>query len=255
MASSTARGASSGRSASSAHWSGCSANSARAQASWLRVVSVPAMSTATASETSSSVDSRSPASSMAMRSLSRSWRGRGAPRRDQVGQVGLELGVGRLDEGEVLGQVLVEDPEDVGRPRGEPPPVLLRCPQQLADDRDRVGLAQVGHHLAPPAGVEAVHESADHVAHERAEPVGRLRGEGRRHQSAQAGVVLALHGEDRLATRVLGLVGLEPVHLAQQGEGIVEPAVPQQRHAVVVPADRVAEWRPGQPVAARGPRR
>ena len=72
MVSSTARWARSGRSASSAHWSGYSAKRARAQASWLRVVSVPAMSTATARETSSSLESRSPASSMAMSTLSRS---------------------------------------------------------------------------------------------------------------------------------------------------------------------------------------
>ena len=46
-----------------------------AQASWLRVVSVPAMSTASVIITSSSVDSRSPASSAAIRSLSRSSAG------------------------------------------------------------------------------------------------------------------------------------------------------------------------------------
>ena len=80
-----------GCSASSAHWSGCSANSATQQASWLRVVSVPAMRTASASMTSSSLDSRSPASSMAMRALSRSSAGWLPALLDHGLDVGLEL--------------------------------------------------------------------------------------------------------------------------------------------------------------------
>ena len=72
IASSTAFGASSGCSASRAHWSGCSQKTSTAAASWLRVVSVPAISSVAASISSSSWVKRSPSTSARIMSDSRS---------------------------------------------------------------------------------------------------------------------------------------------------------------------------------------
>ena len=66
MDSSTARGASSGRSASNAHCSGRWVNSATVHPSWLRVVSVPPTMTASTIITSSAWLRRSPSSSAAI---------------------------------------------------------------------------------------------------------------------------------------------------------------------------------------------
>ena len=71
--------------------------------------------------------------------------------------------------------------------------------EQLADDRDGVGLADVGHELALAVAGDPVDQVADDGAHGGAQPVGRGRGEGGRDEAAQAGVLVALHGEDRLA--------------------------------------------------------
>jgi len=76
IVSSTAPAARSGSAPSRSHWSGYPLRRATEQASWLRVVSVPAMSTASVIITNSSVVSRSPSSSAAMRSLRRSSAGR-----------------------------------------------------------------------------------------------------------------------------------------------------------------------------------
>ena len=85
MDSSTARAASSGCSASSAHWSGWPANRATVQPSWLRVVSVPPTMTASTIETSSDGLRRSPSSSAAIRAVRRSSAGR--ERRSSISRV------------------------------------------------------------------------------------------------------------------------------------------------------------------------
>ena len=93
-----------------------------------------------------------------MRSLSRSSAGLVAAFVDQRSHVAVELVAGALDRRQVLGEVVVEDAEDVGRPAREQLPVLLRRAEQLADDRDRVRLADIGDELAPPARRDRVDE-------------------------------------------------------------------------------------------------
>ena len=148
MDSSTARPASSGRSARSAHCSGCSVKRATEQASWFRVVSVPAMSTACASIAISSVESRSPSCSIGDQVAEEVVARVGAPLGDHVAHVVGQLLARLRDQWQVFGQVVVEDAEDVGGPGREQLPVLGWRTQQLADDRDRVRLADVGHQLA-----------------------------------------------------------------------------------------------------------
>ena len=98
IVSSTAPAASSGSSASSAHWSGCSANSATEQASWLRVVSVPAMSTASVIITSSSVR-QAVALLLGRDHVAEQVVGRpAAPLLDHRAHVGVELVHRRLDQ-------------------------------------------------------------------------------------------------------------------------------------------------------------
>ncbi len=139
-----------------------------------------------------------------MRSLRRSSRGSARRSVDHVAHVGRELRARPLDERQVLEQVGVEDAEDVGGPRREELPVLGRRAEQLADDRDGVGLAHVGHQLALALAGDLVDQLVDHRPHGGAQPVGRGRREGGRHEAAQAGVLLALHGEDGLAPPLHG---------------------------------------------------
>ncbi len=119
---------------------------------------------------------------------------------DQVAHVGVELLTGALNERQVLGQVVVEDAEDVRGPGREQLPVLGRRAEQLADDGDRVGLADVGHELALAARDDAVDQLADHGLHGGPEPVGRRRCEGRRDEATESRVARALHREDGLAS-------------------------------------------------------
>ena len=125
---------------------------------------------------------------MAMRSLSRS--SRGSARRSAIMSLTyvVELRACPLDERQVLGQVVVEDAEDVGGPGREELPVLGRRAEELADDRDRVGLADVGHQLALALAGDPVDQLADHGPHGGAQPVGRGGREGRGDEAAQPGV-------------------------------------------------------------------
>ena len=177
MLSSVARAASSGRPASSLHWSGCSVNKATVHASWLRVVSVPPTSTATAMLSSSSVSSRSPASSAAIRSVNRSSAGVTRRRSTSSCTYACHLGLRGLDEWQVFEDVVVEDSEQVRRPPAEQLPVLFRRAEQTADDRDGIGLAHVGDEFAAPCAGKRVDEAVDDLADVGPQSVGRLGGE------------------------------------------------------------------------------
>jgi hypothetical protein len=92
--------------------------------------------------TSSSVDSRSPASSAAIRSVSsRLARLR---RRSAISPrvYSSSSSWAAMIDRQVLVEVAVEDAQHVRRPAAELLPVLLRRAEQLADDRDRVRLAR-----------------------------------------------------------------------------------------------------------------
>ena len=102
-----------------------------------------------------------------------------------------------LDAGMSLAMSLLKMRKMSRGPVREELPVLLRRAEQLADDRDRVGLADVVDELARPPVGDGVDESVDDVAHERPQPIGGLRREGRRDEAAQAGVLVAVDREDR----------------------------------------------------------
>ena len=174
--------------------------------------------------------------------------GIGAAFLDHVVDVGLELRTGPFDQGQVLDEVGVEDAEDVGGPGGEELPVLGRGAEELADDRDGVGLADVGDQLALALGGDLVDQTVDDAAHGGSEAVGGRRGEGGGDEAAQAGVFGALHGEDGLPP-TLGEVGIvDAFDLGDHREGGVEALVTQDGRDVAEAGDRVAHVAAGQPV-------
>ena len=93
---------------------------------------------------------------------------------------------------------------------GEQLPVLLRRAEQLADDRDRVRLADVGDELARAPVGERVDEVVDDVAHERPQPSVARGVNAGDDEAAQAGVLVALHGQDRLLLALAAARPLEP---------------------------------------------
>ena len=95
-----------------------------------------------------------------------------APSGDQFQHVRLELVLRGVDHGQVVGEVVVEDPQHVGRPAAEQRQSLARCAEQLADDGDRVGIADVGHDVRLPCGGDRVDQLVDDRSHERPQPVG-----------------------------------------------------------------------------------
>ena len=185
------RGASSGRSASIAHWSGWSQNTCTAAASWLRVVSVPASSTASAIISSSSWVSRSPSSSAAISADSRSSRGVAAPCARSVarGRRRARRTPARWP-GRPRCDVEVEDLERVVGPGREQRPVLGGRAEQLADDGDRVGPGDVGDEVARPVrSTTASTSSVEDRDHRGAQPLGGpgREGLGRRGGAAACG--------------------------------------------------------------------
>ena len=126
---------------SSSHCSGCSQRTCTEAATWLRVVSVPASNRLPASMRSSAALRRSPSSSARIRSESRSSVRLSTPTGDHVVDVVVELTPRAQDDGLDLGEIDSEadDLEDVVGPHGELLPVLARCAEQRADDRDGVG--------------------------------------------------------------------------------------------------------------------
>ena len=117
-------------------------------------------------------------------------------------------------------------------------PVLLGRAEQLADDRDRVGLADVGDELALARAGERVDQTADDLAHERAQPVGGLGRERGRDEPAEPRVLVALRGQDRRPAPHRIRVGTD--HLGHAGEGLMPTPVAEQGDAVLVAEDRVA---------------
>ncbi len=138
MVSSTARIARSGCSRSRAHWSGWSQSTCIEAASRLRGVSVPATRMENASIRSSAASSRSPPSSIRIRSDNRSSVRCLAPAGDHVIDVVVELAPRLQYDRLLLGEVAVEadDFEDVLGPAGELLPVLARRAEKGADDRN-----------------------------------------------------------------------------------------------------------------------
>ena len=130
---------------------GCSASTATVQPSWLRVVSVPADDHRLDHHHQllgrQRVAGLLGGDQVGQQVLGRLVRG-GV---DQLPGVLVELVLGGHDHRQVLVQVAVEDAQHVGGPAAEQLPVLLRRAEQLADDRDRVRLADVGGDVGPAA--------------------------------------------------------------------------------------------------------
>ena len=116
---------------------------------------------------------------------------------DQLPRVLVELVLGGGDDRQVLVEVAVEDAQHVGGPPAEQLPVLLRRAEQLADDGDRIRLADVDGEVGAPGRGDGIDQPADHLTHERPQPVGRPRRERLADEPAQPGVLLALCRQDR----------------------------------------------------------
>ena len=188
-------GASSGCWASRAHWSGWSHSTCTAAASWLRVVSVPAISRVAASMVSSSAVSRSPSSSARISSRDQVVGEVVAPLGDHVVDVGVELVAGRHDDRLVVGDVPVEDLEDVLGPVGEQLPVFAGSAEQRADDRNRVPACDVGDHVAVPRAGHRVDQFGDDVDDRGLQSCGRPWCERLADQSAQPMVFGAVQAQ------------------------------------------------------------
>ena len=165
------------------------------------------MSTISASKASSRREFLQGTASLAALSIAFAWVG--PARRDHVAHVRGELVARPHNERQVLGQVVVENAEDVAGPTREELPVLGRGAEEFADDRDGVRLADVRHQFALAVGHQAVDQFAHHSTHGGTEAIGRGGCEGRGHQSPETGVARAFHGQDRLTAAVAGGGGVD----------------------------------------------
>ncbi len=158
---------------SSAHWSGWSQKTCTAAASWLRVVSVPAINRVAASMSSSSW-AKSVAVDLRTHHVGQQVVGqRAAPVVDHVVEIVLECTPGAQDVRFVVDDVPVEDLEDVVGPVGEQMPVVRWGAKHRADDRDGVLPSDVSDHIAATRIHTLVDELGDDVCARRAEPFGR----------------------------------------------------------------------------------
>ncbi len=94
---------------------------------------------------------------------------------DQATRVLVEFGLSSLDHVEFLEHVAVEDAQHVFGETREELPVRSRCAEELADDRDRVRLADVDRDVGSARRRDCIDEFVDHLADERPQPVGRPR--------------------------------------------------------------------------------
>ena len=124
--------------------------------------------------------------------------------------------------------------------------------EELADDGDRVGLADVGHEFAATLAGDGVDQPGDDLTHEGTEPVRRRRCEGRCHQATKTCVLVALHGQDRPTAVLHVRTGLDPGHLGDQRQRRMETAVPQDGDRVAVVREQEADGGAGQPVLGPG---
>ncbi len=124
-----------------------------------------------------------------------------APPLDETLHVLPDLVLRLEDRRQLRHEVAVEEPQEVTGPPAEQPPILFGRAEQRADDRDRIGLAHIGHELAAARRRDRVDEAVDHLAHVWAQPVRGLRRERGRHEPPQARVLLAFGREDAGAPR------------------------------------------------------
>ena len=178
--------------------------------------------------------------------------GTGAAFGDQAPGVLVELVLGGGDDRQVLVQVAVEDPQHVGRPAAEQLPVLLRRAEQLADDRDRVGLADVDRDVGASGRGDRIDERVHDLTHERAQAVGGTRRERLADEPAEAGVHVALGRQDRLTVALRELRVVDPVHLEDPTRRAVPALVAEHGDDVVVVQHREAERVAGDPTLPRG---
>ena len=206
--SSTARGTRPGSSASSAHWSGCSAKRRIACASWPAVVSMPPASRFTTSCTHSAADSLPPASPSVFAGrqqfADQVVAGSGPPGLEQTGHVLLGFGDGPLDVIPAgLERPDVELPLHPGGPGVQPPGILVRRAEHGRDRQRRVEPGHCGHEVATAVGGDPGPQVLQEAAHHRAPAIGRARRERRAHQRPQPPVLLPGEVQD-VGVDVLG---------------------------------------------------
>ena len=164
----------------------------------------------------------------------------------------VELVLGRGDDRQVLVEVAVEDPQHVGCPAAEQLPVLLRRAEQLADDRDRIRLADVDGDVGTAGRGDGIDERVHDLTHERAQAVGGTRRERLADEPAEAGVHVALGRQDRLAVAIGELRVVDAVHLEDPARRAVPALVAQHGDDVVVVQHREAERVAGDPTLSCG---
>ncbi len=143
--------------------------------------------------------------------------GLGALLGDQLVEVRVELLARALDLVAVAGQGRAVELElDPPRPVGEPLGVAGRRADHGGDRHRRVGLRERCDRVALAAR-HLVEQPGDELAHHRPPAVGRLRGEGRVDQVAQAAMVVAVDVEDVASDLLAQRPGL---HVEQLGEGL-----------------------------------
>ena len=123
-----------------------------------------------------------------------------------------------------------------------------RCAQEFADDGNGIGLAHLGDQFAAPDVADGVDEIGDHRPHGRAQPIGRRRRERGGDQSAQAGMLLALHREDGCATATRSIGLGQARHSREHRQRRMKALVPQNGRHVLQPGHAVAHFGAGQPV-------
>ena len=255
MISSTAGPPSSGRSPSSAHWSGCRRNVCSASPSWLRVVSMPAKARNTRPDDELTLAQRlvllvggdQGADEVVARTGYDGRRPR--PRRSSVSPSSAASIRGRS------WRTLM--PKDLPRSSAQCAtcgPLLLGQPEQLAQHPGGVRLGELAHELHPPPRRERVDELAGQLLELRPHRLDRPAAERRAEQPPQPQVVLALQAEQRLAPPLHERPVVDAVLGRPPGVALLEPAVLEHRRALLVAQDRPAVRRPGVPVAARAPR-
>ena len=139
----------------------------------------------------------------------------GPPLLDHTVDVLVE-GVHRVEHDRpVVDQVEVEDLEQVVGEAAEQRPVLPRKAEHLTDDGDRVRLDEA-HHVELVLVVDGVEELGHDASHHRSQAVGGLRSEGLGDEATEAGVLLAVEGEDAAARAVIELAVGDALHLEGQ---------------------------------------
>ncbi len=160
-----------------------------------------------------------------------------APAGDHAVDVVVEFPPRGKDVGLVFGDVPAEQLEEIVGPVGEQPPVLARGTQQRGDDRHRIGPCDIPDDLAAPLKDERIDQSVDDADDDVIEPRDRPRSECLRHESAQPGVVCAIHRQQGRGRALPQRAGGDALRFEAEPLRHLEPGVAQRGPHQVVAQD------------------